>query len=195
MSQRKTPLSGSQWQSVADWKGQTIAGMVVTGFHEHTIKIKRYGLGGRPLLRDSRDDTASGYCPCSPDILRSAQVSKLKTMQKKGEEISCQICKPLGKRSSQGKKKAKKASDPTLFQSAVEKLKKLPKDQQAKVAEMARQHTSTLKRLRVPEGVDHYRVLVEAMELVEKSDTLPPNETPKYEPERRYRTYESPREL
>lgn len=185
-----TKAAGTIWEDVTHWKGQTVAGLCIKGFAEHTSKTKRPDWYGKTV----RNDSAYGHCECRPDVQRSVSIAELKKLHKRGELVPCQHCRPTGKKTSKVKAERKPPTGLTTHQKAVNALQKMTPEQQEKVKALLARHVRALRNAGAPEE-DKARLINEAMELVRLEGKLPPDETPKYEPFRQYQTYVSPREL
>lgn len=189
-----TKPPGNYYKDVLHWEGQIIAGLFVTGFKEHTTETKRFTAYGKPVTKISRNDVAKGYCPCSPEVRRSAQIGVIKSLVAKGGLVPCQHCRPTGKKAPKGTVGRKPPTGLTTHQKAVNALQKMTPEQQEKVKALLARHIRALRNAGAPEE-DKARLINEAMELVRLEGKLPPDEAPRYEPFRQYQTYVSPRDL
>jgi hypothetical protein len=190
---------GHCWESVADWKNKTkngkpvpIAGMAVTGFVERTVQDVR--LYNRiQQQRPRRNDSAIGYCPCSPQIQRSMPVGKLKPLHALGQLFDCSVCRPKTKQRPKGEKvrvtTSGKPSDKVMAQ-----FKRMTPDQQRSVKAVIRRRQVAMAKLDIKHDDAAFdRVLIEAIEIVKLEEREPKQEDTRIkEPFRSYDIYASP---
>lgn len=189
-----TKPPGNYYKDVLHWEGQTIAGLFVTGFKEHTTETKRFTAYGKPIIKISRNDVAKGYCPCSPEVRRSAQIGVIKSLAAKGELVPCQHCRPTGKKAPKGTVGRKPPTGLTPLQKAVNLLQKMTTEEQQKVKALIVRHIRALRSTGAPES-DPARLIIETMEVVKLEMKSPSGEMPRYEPFQQYDAYVSPIEL